>query len=142
MTAPNEELPEDTGAQPTDPVQVKGDERAWSRIGRTLTARELASSGAQKLLLEDVERLYRENARIPKLVEDLHEEKLETCKLNAKLDTKKSIEIASTAMSNVGAVLVGFGPFAWDKLKLVTFVFVAVGIALMIAGFTVQRISR
>jgi len=138
----NEELPDDAGAQPTDPIQAKGEHRAWSSIGRTLTAKELASSGAQKLLLEDVERLYKENSRIPTLVEDLHEAKLETCRLNARLDKTKSIEIASAAMSNVGAVLIGFGPFAWDKIKLVTFVLVVLGIALLISGIMIQRISR
>ncbi|WOS41698.1 hypothetical protein [Xanthomonas rydalmerensis] len=142
MTDPMPELPEETGAKPAETSVTKEDKRAWAGIARDLTSEELASPGAQKLLLDDLERLYRENSLIASLRDSLHAEKLENCRLNANLGTKKSIEIMSMAMSNVGALLVGFGPFAWDSIKLVTFVCVLLGIGLVVAGFMTQKIPK
>jgi hypothetical protein len=136
------DAPEETGATPVEPALAKNDQRAWAGIARDLTPEDLSSPGAQKLLLDNLEQLSRENQKLSSLQDELHTALLENCRLNGRLDTKKAIEIASMAMSNVGAVLVGFGPFVWDSQRLATAVCLLLGTGLVVAGFLAQRISR
>src|SRR4051812_39755355 len=61
--AKSEELPEEWGAQPLAVERQKG-RKALSRLKRELSEDELSSTGVQKMLLEEIERIEEDRARL------------------------------------------------------------------------------
>jgi len=143
MSQSQAELPEEGGARPEEPPLKKKADRAWSSIARDLTPKDLSAPGAQKLLLDELERLSRENEMLAQVREQLHQEQLLTENLKGQVCTKTSIEIISMAMSNMGALLFGVAPLFLEKnFPFGASALALVGLALVIAGFASKRISH
>lgn len=143
MAAPQTELPEEGGARPEEPSLQKKASRAWSGIVRDLAPEDLAAPGAQKLLLDELERLSRESEVLALTRDQLFTERLYVARLKGELQTKNSIEIVSMATSNVGALLFGLAPlFLQNGFSFGAGALALVGLALVIAGFMSKRITH
>lgn len=108
----NDQQPDETGSVPT-PTQSSKTRRALSGLKRELTDAELSSSGTQKMLLEELERLTEENDRLASYQDEFHK----VDKLHAVLKEKQkrniSAEIVSGSCLAVGAAALGYAPAVW-----------------------------
>jgi hypothetical protein len=137
------DVPDEVGSQPVEPPLQKRPARAWSGIARDLSPDDLSEPGAQKLLLDELERLSRENEAVSLLRDDLHREQLDCADLKGQLRTKKATELVAMATSNVGALLFGLAPLFVEKdFDIGGYALGALGAALVIVGFLCQRISH
>src|SRR4051794_275993 len=102
-----ETQPDESGAQPVAAPTSKS-RRALSRLKRELTEEELATSGVQKMLLEEIERVQEEVNELRLLQAQYHTADKAVAVLTEKLRTKLGAEIISAACLTVGAAAIGY----------------------------------
>jgi hypothetical protein len=108
--------------------------RSWSQLKRDLTDEELASPAAVKMLLDEVERLERENAELFGYRERYHEADKTSAILREQQKTNLSADIVFTAAITLGGVLLGLlqsvsNPTTSRKLLGLGVLMVVVGVA-------------
>ncbi|WP_156480590.1 hypothetical protein [Aquipseudomonas alcaligenes] len=104
--------PEETGAVAANPPTAKSN-RALSALKRELTDKELASTGAQKLLLEDLERLKDDNHELSVFREKFHATDKALAILKEKQKRNISAEIISGSCLAIGAAALSYAPSLW-----------------------------
>jgi len=110
----NESQPDDTGARPTPPQQISKIGRALSNVKRELSDEELSSPGVQKMLLNELERLWRENEELSGYRNEFHEADKKVSVLEEKLKRNIALEIVSLSCIAIGAAALVYAPVAWD----------------------------
>ena len=89
--------------------------QSLSKVRRELSEEELGSPAVQRLLIEDLERLERQNAELQDYRVRFHAGDKRVAVLKEK--TKKSLagEIVFGVMITVGAAALGFSPSIWGQ---------------------------
>lgn len=134
----NELQPDDGGAIPAIPQHNKA-RRALSRLKRELTDEELASPGAQKMLLEELERLGEENRVLQTYRDKFHDTDKQLTVMNEKLRRSNAMEILSGGCLVIEAAALGYAPAVWSAQPSgwISLVF---GAVLIIAGIAAKAI--
>jgi hypothetical protein len=131
--------PDDTGASPSlTPENKTG--RALSRLKRELTDEELASPGALKMILEEIERQREENIALQSYRDKFYESDKQRAVMGEKIKSRLSVEIISTACLAIGAAAIGYAPAVW-KAQPSGWIALAFGGVLMIAGIVSKAIK-
>lgn len=135
----HETQPEETGAVAAQASIVKS-HRALSGLKRELTNEELSSSGTQKMLLEELERLTEESNNLSSYRDAYHTADKELAVLKEKQRRNISAEIVSGACLTIGAASLGYAPAVWAAQPsgwiLLTF-----GIVLTFGGIAAKAIK-
>ena len=130
--------PEDTGAVAA-PAPVGKVRRALSSLKRELTDEELASTGTQKMLLEELERLTEENAALSSFRSLYHEADKNVAVLGVKQKKNISFEIISGSCLAVGAAALGYAPNVWGHPPSGQ-ILIGFGIVLTIGGIIAKAV--
>jgi hypothetical protein len=111
MTIP--EPPDESGAQPVEEATPKA-RRSLSRIKRELSDEELSTSGVQKMLIDEVERLDDENRALQRYRDRYYVTETQAAVLKEKLQSNTAIEVIINAAFAVGAAALGYVPAVWS----------------------------
>ncbi|HUA22084.1 MAG TPA: hypothetical protein VMU80_18165 [Bryobacteraceae bacterium] len=112
---PSDDLqPDESGASPAHSPESKAG-RALSRVKRELTDEELASPGALKMILEEIERQREETAELRTYRDKFYESDKKLAIINEKVKGGLAVEIVSTACLAVGAAAIGYAPATWSS---------------------------
>ncbi|MGA9765750.1 MAG: hypothetical protein WBQ49_13895 [Rhodomicrobium sp.] len=134
----NESQLDDTGAtQTTSPETKIGG--AFSCLNRTLTDKELAAPGVQKLLLEERERLQEENSVLRAYQEKFHASDKEVAVLSGKLTSSNAWEILSGGCLVIGAAALGYVPAVWSA-QPTGWIMLVGGALLIVSGFIAKAV--
>lgn len=134
----DKEPAEDLQDAPTPALKPRS---ALSNIRRELSDEELASPGAQKLLLD---RLDSAEIRIVKLSEysdKFHESDKSVAVLTESLKQANASEVLYSAALSMGAIFAGLAPSAWDNQPYGWLSLLA-GIALMIGAIISKGLRK
>lgn len=107
---------------------------AYQKLPRDLTEAEVVSPGALKLMLNDIDRLNEEVARLSQYRDDFYSADKEKAILTAQLSTKLSKEVLYSITITLGATLIGFSPEIWDLSTKFGIIDLAFGVVLVIGG--------
>ena len=126
--------PEDTGNRSDKtPTKKSGSRRSLNNLRRELSDDELKSPAVQKLLIDDIERLEREEERARDLSEKYHASDKKSGILEEKLTTARSTEVLHIACITIGGVALGAASNTW--------ILGAIGGVLIVAGIIAKAIK-
>ena len=123
--------PEDTG-EATHP-HSKG-RQSFNKVRRELSDDELSSPAVQRLLLDDIERLEKENEKSSVYQDKYHETDKKAAVLNEKLKSNVAQDVIFGVCLTVGAALIGVAPSLWTLDKSYGWYSVALGVVLIMCG--------
>lgn len=140
MTDPErpDQEPQDTEAGIPQPP-VKG-RRSFARVRRELSEEELKSPAVQRLFVEEIERLERENTGLLDYQEGYHEADKQVGIMQERIKASLAGEIIYGVCMTVGAAALGFAPTLWSTQPagVLSIVFGAV----LLIGGVVSRVVR
>lgn len=136
----NDLAPEDEGNGIPIP-HTKG-RKAFSKLRRELSDEELMSPAVQRLLIDDIERLEKENGKLSLFQDSFHEADKKSEVLNEKLKTHIAVEITFGVCLSIGAALIGLAPSLWDPAKPYGWASIALGVVLIIGGIASKVVKR
>ena len=136
----NELQPDDVGAT-LAPAPESKPGRALSRLKRELTDEELATPGAIKLLLEEIERSREEIHALQSYRDRFYTSDKELSVATEKLKGNLSAEIISTACLAIGAAALVYVPEVW-KEQPTGWIAAIFGGVLTIAGIVAKAVVR
>jgi hypothetical protein len=110
-----------------------------SSLKRELTDEELASTGTQKMLLEELERLSEENTALSSFRSLYHEADKSVAILGEKQKKNISFEVISGSCLAVGAAALGYAPSVWSQPPS-GHILIAFGIVLTIGGILAKAV--
>jgi hypothetical protein len=142
MTENNQEdiAPEDGGEGAT--LSHSKGRRAFSRLRRELTDEELSSPAVQRLLIDDIERLEKENGRLIEYQDSFYSADKLVATLSEKLKTNTAQEIVFGVCLTVGAALIGVAPSLWNSTNLHGQISIALGAILIVGGIASKVVSK
>lgn len=135
----HEVQPEETGAVASQSPIAKS-RRALSGLKRELTSEELNSSGAQKLLLEELDRLREENDDLRGSEDEFHRVDKELAVLKEKQKRNVAAELISGSCLTIGAAALGYAPAVWSTQHS-GWIALAFGIVLVAGGIAAKAIK-
>ena len=135
----HEAQPEETGAVASQSPIAKS-RRALSGLKRELTGEELNSSGAQKLLLEELDRLREENDDLRGFEGEFHRVDKDLAVLNEKQKRNIAAEVISGSCLTIGAASLGYAPAVWNT-QHIGWMALAFGITLIVGGVVAKAIK-
>ena len=110
---PTEEPTEDhTGAEPKPTAKGR---QSLSKIRRELSDEELLSPAVQRMLVDEIERLERENADLSEFRTRFHSMDKKAVLLEERAKKSLSGEIVFGACLTIGAAAIGYAPAAWSS---------------------------
>lgn len=118
-----------------------GKRQALRDLRRELTPEELASTGVQKMLLEELARADEECDERREYERLFHLADKRAAVLQEGTKTSKSLDAAFGVMVGLGGAIIGLAPFFWDKPPAGP-ICLTVGILLVIGGVAVQAVRR
>ena len=136
---PSKSEPVGATAQPVAPLV--GRRTALRNLGRQLTDDELAQTGAQKLIIEMLERADEECDALRDFRDRHHTETLRNAKLEERVRTVNAIEVAFGAGLAFGAAAVGLAPVFWTN-QPEGWICLIFGFLLMAAGVVVRLVKQ
>ncbi|GLB47993.1 hypothetical protein [Neptunitalea lumnitzerae] len=107
---------------------------AYQKLRRDLSEEELNSSGTQKMLLSDLDRLEEEVVNLRKFKDKFHEKDKNEAVLEEKLSSSLSKEILYSVAISLGATLIGLSNSIWAAENINGEIILACGIVLVIGG--------
>jgi len=135
----NELQPDDAGATPaTLPSNKVG--RALSRLKRELTDDELSSPGAQKLLLQELERLLDENGALQSYRDKFQVSDKQLAVARESLKRNVAAEVVSGGCLVIGAAALGYAPAAWSSQPS-GWIALTFGAVLVVCGIVAKAIK-
>lgn len=123
----------------TDPVP-KG-RRSLAKMRRELTDDELNSSGVQKIIMDDVDRLESEKSELQPYIEKFHDADKENAVLKQKIQTNLATEITFGILLTIGSAAIGYSPNLASIPTAENLVLYA-GIVLIIAGIVSRAVVK
>jgi len=132
MSFESDTQPDEAGATAAQPPAIKT-RRALSGLKRELTNEELSSTGTQKMLLEELERLSQEVGNLSGYRESFYQADKLVAVLEEKLKRFKSVEIVSGACLAIGAAALGYAPAVWEHQPS-GWICLAFGVVLVVGG--------
>lgn len=136
----HELAPEDTGDG--TPISHSKGRRAFSKLRRELTDEELSSPAVQRLLLDDIERLEKENGKLIDYQDSFYKADKKSAVLDEKLKTNVAQEVIFGVCLTVGAALLGFTPSVWVPDKPHGWISLALGFVLITGGVVSKVVKR
>lgn len=135
----NELQPDEVGATPVEPRPNKVG-RALASVKRELTDEDLASPGAQKMLLEELERLREDNVTTHVFRNKFHDTDKQLAVATEKLKHNVAVEIVTSGCLAIGAAALGYVPAAWSHQPdgWIALIF---GVVLLIVGIIAKAIK-
>jgi hypothetical protein len=124
----------------TEPTPASGRRQALRDLRRQLSDEDLASSGAQKLLLDALERADGECEEMKSYVTRFHEADKRAAVLQERLHTQTAMEVMFGVGVGAGSAMVGLAPVFWNTPPRGQLV-LGVGLVLLI-GATVGRVIK
>ncbi|MEN2473585.1 hypothetical protein [Burkholderia sp. GS2Y] len=106
---------DEAGAIPVAHVQTVKARKTLSSLKRELSDEELGSSGVQKMLLGELDKLEEEKGELSGFREKYHQVNLQLAIANAKVKTTVAADTIFGAMITLGALIAGYAPSVWDK---------------------------
>ena len=137
----NSNIPDsDSGSTPVITGDNNKSASKFPKISRDITDQELkTSSGARKLLLMDLDRLYRENDELNHYKDDFYRIDKDYAVMQVQIDDVKSRRFLSDAAKMAGSIIIGLIPSMGGKLSgWVIFTITVVAIAFIVAAFVSQ----
>jgi hypothetical protein len=117
--------------------------KALSRLKRELSEEELGTTGVQKMLIAEVERLDDERDALVHYRDDYYETSIKLAVSSEKLKEKKAAEIIVTACSTLGGAALGYAPAVWDlQHPLTSGVAIVIGLALILVGIAAKVVRQ
>ena len=110
---PTEEPREDRSGVEVKPA-VKG-RQSLSRIRRELSDEELSSPAIQRMLVDEIERLERDNAGLCDFRDQFHSMDKRAALLEERSKKSLSGEIIFGVCLTIGAAAIGYAPAAWSS---------------------------
>jgi len=131
--------PEDTGEGLTVP-SGKG-RRAFSRLRRELSDEELASPAVQRMLIDDIERLEKENDEAIQYRDRYHQADKKAAILEEKLKASVAQEVIFGVCLTVGSAALGYAPSVWSAQPS-GWISIAFGLVLIVGGIASKVVKR
>lgn len=132
--------PEDTGGG--TPISHSKGRRAFNNLRRELTDEELSSPAVQRLLIDDIERLEKENGKLIDYQDLFYKADKKSAVLDEKLKTNVAQEVVFGVCLTVGAAFLGFTPSLWVLDKSHGWISLALGFVLIIGGVVSKVVKR
>ena len=123
--------PEADGDAVTQPI-AKG-RQSFRQVRRELTEEELISPAAQRLILDELDRLEEENTELKGISKKFHEVDKRASVLDEKFKRHTALDILSSAALAAGSLALGYAPKVWAAENATGPIFLVIGIV-MIAG--------
>lgn len=133
-----EPQPDDTGAKPV-PQQAPKSRKTLSQLKRELSPEELSSSGVQKMLIENLERLDDENTEFRAFRNKFEDADKQLAVLQAKQKVRIGAEIITGACLAIGAAALGYAPSVWSS-QPTGWIFICFGGILTILGIIAKAV--
>jgi len=133
----NDTTAPEAGAQSAQP---KG-RRSFSRMRREMTDEELGNSGVQKVLMDDLDRLERENGDLRAFVDRFHEADKDNAVLKERAKYKVASDVAFGGFMTIGSAAIGYSPSLSSVPNASQIIFWA-GVALLIAGLVSKGLLK
>lgn len=115
--------------------------RSFARVGREFTDEEMLSSGVQKTLLDDTERLEAECAALRGYMEKFHAADKRAAILEERIKPQTAIDIFAGGALAVGSALVGYAPNVWNE-QPTGWISLILGGILIVTGIMAKKISK
>ncbi len=117
--------------------QHKKPRRSFGKVRRELTEEELDTSGVQKMLLDEVDRLEGVEIDLKSTSERFHGANTQLEVAKEKLKTHNSFEIISTGTVAVGSLLFG-AAFNWKDDSTLFWILICLGCMLIVIGIAAK----
>jgi len=121
-------------------AEPKGRRRSFGKVRRELNEDELGSSGVQKMMLDDLERMDEAEAELKIVTGKYNETNTELAVTKEKLKTHNAFDVISTGTIAFGSLIIGiaFNIDGNDTIKIAFYVF---GGALIVLGI-IAKVMR
>lgn len=107
-----------------------------------MTDEELSSPAVQRLLIDDIERLEKENGKLSDYQDSYYTADKKAAVLSEQLKTSVAREVIFGVCLTIGAALIGFSPSLWASDKLHGEISLALGFILIIGGIVSKVVKR
>lgn len=138
----NKEIqPDELGAEPISTATPKT-RRALSRLKRELSEEELGTTGVQKMLIAEVERLDEENGTLVDFRDKYYDLRADLAVATQKERQGQAAEVISSACIALGGAALGYVPAVWETQRLTAVLAIAIGVVLIIAAVAAKVVRR
>ncbi|WP_163934370.1 hypothetical protein [Paraferrimonas sp. SM1919] len=127
----------DSGAVSTPATKGR---QSFRQVRRELTEEELASPAAQRLILDELDRLEEENVSLKRLRTEFHTVDKKASVLNEKLKRHNALDILSSAALAAGSLSLGYAPKVWAADTATGPIFLVIGIVLIASGIWAKAV--
>lgn len=131
--------PDDVSDEITHPITKS--RRSLSRIRRELSEEELSSPAAQRLLIDEIERLDEERADLIDYRDRFYATERRAAILEEKTKTTIASDIIFGTCLTVGAASIGYAPAAWEQ-QPTGWIFIILGSLLIVGGMIARGVKR
>jgi hypothetical protein len=114
--------------------------RSLSKLRRELSEEELASSGVQKVLLDEIDRLETDNSKMISLQEDYQKISIDLARLKEKYKNNSSMDIIHIACISLGGISAGYAPSVWNS-QPTGWIALIIGVILISVGISAKAIK-
>ena len=141
MTDEDELLDEPEQGAATLRLSTTKGRRSFRKVRRELNEEELSSPAAQRLILDELDRLEEENSVLQNVREDFHRVDKKASVLEEKLKKHNALDILSSAALIAGSLTLGYAPKVWNNADATGPLLLVVGV-LLIAGGIWSKAAR
>lgn len=117
--------------------QSKKRRRSFGKVRRELSDEELDTSGVQKMLLDEVDRLEGAEIDLKSTLEKFHDATTQLEVAKEKLKTHNSFDLISTGTVAVGSLLFG-AAFNWKNDSALFWILIILGVVLIVIGIAAK----
>lgn len=133
--------PDELGAEPVSTGAPKT-RRALSRLKRELSEEELGTTGVQKMLVAEVERLDEENGALVEFRDKYYDLKADLAVAKQKENQGQAAEVISSACIALGGAALGYVPAVWGNQRLSAVLAIVIGLVLIVAAIVAKVVRR
>lgn len=119
---------------------VKG-RQSFRQVRRELTEEELSSPAAQRLLLDELDRLEDENTELKGISRRFHEADKRASILDEKLKRHTALDIFSSVALVAGSLALGHAPNVWVVDNVTGSIFLVIGIVMIVGGILSKAVQ-
>jgi len=122
-------------------IETPNMRRAFSKVRRQLSEKELSSPAVQRLLLDELDHLELQVIELSKYIESSHELEKENSVLRERTRKTTASEIMYGVCLTVGACLIGLAPYLWSN-RLQGYLSLVIGGILIISGLVSRAVRK